>query len=217
MLTKVVERVGEEFPDVVVRTQLVAGDVAPVMGALSERACVVVIGGKRQALGRAGHLAGVLGGHGRAALVVVHSDDSIRSGPVVVGVDTGPEARHALDVAFDQASRMRVPLHVLHAVQRPAADPASGLVAHLGEQATEELTLTHTLISGCRKQYPNLEVVESTYEGAAAQGLIDAATDASMIVVGSHGRSTLAALLLGSVSRTLVGRAPCPVAVVPSP
>ena len=217
MLTKVVELVGQEFPSVVVRTQLVAGDVAPVLGALSERAGLVVIGGKRQALGRAGHLAGVLGGHGRSPLVVVHSDDNINGGPVVVGIDMGPEARHALDVAFDQASRMNVPLHVIHAIQRPMADASTGVLVQVGDQAAEEIKMTHSLVDGWRQQYPRLEVVESTHEGAAAQALIDAAEGASMIVVGSHGRSTLAALLLGSVSRTLVGRAPCPVAVVPSP
>jgi nucleotide-binding universal stress UspA family protein len=217
LLSKVVELVGTEFPSVAVRTQLVAGDVAPVLGALSERAGLVVIGGKRQALGRAGHLAGVLGGHGRAPLVVVHSDDAITSGPVVVGIDMGPEARHALDVAFDQASRMNVALHVVHAIQRPIADASTGMLAPPIDQSTDEIKLTHSLVDGWRRQYPRVEVVESTHEGGAAQALIDAAQGASMIVVGSHGRSTLAALLLGSVSRTLVGRAPCPVAVVPSP
>lgn len=216
LLTRIVELVATEFPAVSVRTQLVAGDVAPVLGALSERAGLVVIGGKRQALGRAGHLAGVLGGHGRAPLVVVHSDDHVKTGPIVVGIDMSPESRHALDVAFDQASRMDVPLHVVHAVQRPTTDPSSGLLVQVADVVAEERKLTHSLVNGWREQYPTLEVVESTSEASAAQALIDAATNASMIVVGSHGRGTLAALLLGSVSRALVGRAPCPVAVVPS-
>ena len=217
LLTKVAESLATSHPELIVRTQLVAGDVAPVMGALSERSTLIVIGGKRQALGRAGHLAGVLGGHGRAPLVVVHSDDTEQSGPVIVGIDMGPEAKAALDVAFDQAARRNVPLHVIHAVQRPVAEPSTGLLVPVSDVYATEASITHSLVTGWHEQYPKVEVVERTQEGAAAQALIDAASNASMIVVGSHGRGTLAALLLGSVSRTLVGRAPCPVIVVPSP
>jgi nucleotide-binding universal stress UspA family protein len=37
-----------------------------------------------------------------------------------------------------------------------------------------------------------------------------------MIVIGSHGRSGLARLVLGSVSEGVVRRAACPVLIVPS-
>jgi len=37
----------------------------------------------------------------------------------------------------------------------------------------------------------------------------------SLLVVGSHGRSGLQALLMGSVCRDVIGHAPCPVLVVP--
>ena len=215
VLHEVVQQLAVAHPGLVVRTNLVSGDVAPVLGALSERAALVVIGGRRQALGRAGHLAGILGGHGRAPLVVVHADDHFRSGPVVVGVDMGPESAHALDMAFEQAARMHVPLRIVHAVQRPAADASSSLLTSVPDIVTAEREVTHSLVGGVHADYPEVEVDEQLVEGSAAQAIIENAADASMIVVGSHGRSTLAALLLGSVSRTLVGRAPCPVAVVP--
>jgi nucleotide-binding universal stress UspA family protein len=38
----------------------------------------------------------------------------------------------------------------------------------------------------------------------------------SLIVVGSHGRTGLGRILMGSVSQRVVGHAPCPVLVIPS-
>ena len=53
--------------------------------------------------------------------------------------------------------------------------------------------------------------------GGAPSSILEAAKDASLIVTGSHGRSGLKAVLLGSVSRQVVHHAPCPVVVVPHP
>jgi hypothetical protein len=44
--------------------------------------------------------------------------------------------------------------------------------------------------------------------------LVDASTEARMIVVGSHGRGALGRLLLGSVSRGAFDHAHCPVAAI---
>lgn len=54
-------------------------------------------------------------------------------------------------------------------------------------------------------------------EAAAAQALIDVATSthADSIVIGTHGHGNLGDRLLGSVSYSLVHRAPCPVTIVP--
>lgn len=52
-------------------------------------------------------------------------------------------------------------------------------------------------------------------EGEAFQAIIDLAKsrDANIIVIGSHGRTGLKRLLMGSVAEKVIGYAPCPVLV----
>jgi nucleotide-binding universal stress UspA family protein len=58
-------------------------------------------------------------------------------------------------------------------------------------------------------------VLARVVEGHPTQVLLDAATGAELLVVGSRGHSTFAGLLLGSVSQHCVQHTPCPVVVVP--
>jgi nucleotide-binding universal stress UspA family protein len=53
--------------------------------------------------------------------------------------------------------------------------------------------------------------------GHPAKVLLDAAADASLLVVGSRGRGGFTGVLLGSVSQYVVARAACPVVVVRNP
>jgi len=64
-----------------------------------------------------------------------------------------------------------------------------------------------------------VSVHEAIEEGDAADAICHEAekVGADAIVVGSHGRTGLRRLFLGSVSERVVRHAPCPVLVVPSP
>jgi nucleotide-binding universal stress UspA family protein len=53
-----------------------------------------------------------------------------------------------------------------------------------------------------------------TVAGGAASALIDAAKDATLVVVGSRGLSRAHELILGSVSHQVVHHSPCPVVVI---
>jgi nucleotide-binding universal stress UspA family protein len=63
-------------------------------------------------------------------------------------------------------------------------------------------------------RHPHLVISTSTPVGPAAPALAEEARDASLVVVGTHGRGILRRLALGSVSHDLLLNAPCPVAVV---
>jgi nucleotide-binding universal stress UspA family protein len=61
------------------------------------------------------------------------------------------------------------------------------------------------------------EVLRTILPGGAAQTLVEVAEGADLLVVGSHGRSGLSRLVLGSVAMACVHHAPCPVVVVRLP
>ncbi|RKD97927.1 universal stress protein [Halopiger aswanensis] len=50
--------------------------------------------------------------------------------------------------------------------------------------------------------------------GDPTRSIIDAAADADLVVIGSHGRHGAARLLLGSVAETVARRSPVPVTIV---
>jgi nucleotide-binding universal stress UspA family protein len=63
---------------------------------------------------------------------------------------------------------------------------------------------------------PGLEVTGSADEGIAVEVLEAASKGAAIVVVGSHGRGDLAALIMGSTSHGLIRGAACPVVCVPT-
>jgi len=66
-----------------------------------------------------------------------------------------------------------------------------------------------------RDNHPGLEVVEILETGPAAPVLVEAASQAELLVVGTHGRGSVGSLILGSVSHDVLLNLPCPVAVIP--
>jgi nucleotide-binding universal stress UspA family protein len=61
---------------------------------------------------------------------------------------------------------------------------------------------------------PDVEVKPSVVEGHPVPALLNAAKEASLLVVGSRGHGAFTGILLGSVSQHCVTHATCPVTVV---
>lgn len=129
----------------------------------------------------------------------MHSTSS-REGPVVVGVDGSAGARAAVAWAAGVASAWGAVLHLVHAVpvDRAGADPVPGF----GD------LLDSVERAGCGR--PHAEFLR----GAPVDVLAARAADARILVLGSYGEGASAGMLAGSLALELVGRAPCPVAVV---
>lgn len=146
------------------------------------------------------------------------------AGTIVVGVDGSPASREALRFAAEEARLRGARLVAVHAwafippapvgepgmIPVPVGDYAGQLDA---ERAAAEAELDAALAEAF-PEGPPVEVERRLVEGDAAQVLEAEAEDADLLVVGSKGRSGLASVLLGSVSRHVVDHARCPVVVV---
>ena len=135
---------------------------------------------------------------------------------IVVGVDGSPESLTALEWAYSEASASGAKLTVVHAWEYPydvSRSSVREIRKPMEHAAIEELrTSLETL--GARLTDGSVVIRPKLCEGAPAAALMGEAQGADLIVVGSRGRGGLRSLLLGSVSRELLHRAPCPVAVI---
>jgi nucleotide-binding universal stress UspA family protein len=218
----------------------VAGTMAPEVETIPHS----VTGFAPTTLIAASQIAGtvVVGSHGRSAIptalmgsvsqqVAIHSSCPVvvvrGSGPpeddepgrVVVGVDGSPAAEPALGYAFAYAASTGSSLVAVHTWWW---EPLEGI--SLGEPwmgdwteiAGQEEALVSESLAGWSDKYPDVPVHSHVVRGDPVVELLEQSRGASLLVVGSRGRGGFIGLLLGSVSRRVLKRATCPVAVVRS-
>ena len=137
-------------------------------------------------------------------------------GRIVVGVDGSPSSQEALRWAVRQAGLTGAAVEAIIAWHFPLMVggygwPSVGALetADFGKLAAKTLTDTIGTVAGS-----GAVVAAVVREGNAAQVLIDAASDADLLVVGSRGHGGFAEALLGSVSQHCVHHAPCPVVII---
>ncbi|MFC3349254.1 universal stress protein [Streptomyces echinoruber] len=137
--------------------------------------------------------------------------------PVVVGVDTGRPDAVVLGFAFEEAARRRTALRALHG-WFPPYYYAYGLPADpelQQELEKEQAAALATALRPWREKYPDVEVAEDVRCGAPALQLVDAAPEASLVVVGRRTRRLPLGPHTGSVTHAVLHHAAAPVVVVP--
>jgi nucleotide-binding universal stress UspA family protein len=85
---------------------------------------------------------------------------------------------------------------------------------HTAERIASGERLLERALAPWVEKYPDVEVTREAIPVAPARALADASEHAAMVVVGTRGRGGFAGLLLGSVRRSVLHHARCPVLVV---
>lgn len=137
---------------------------------------------------------------------------------VVVGVDGSNHSRAALEWAAAEAVRRGVELRIVHALGMPlvvsAYDPTRFRPTdEINEQATDVLK---SAADRARELQPSVSVGTVTAMEEAPLALLRQSRRHDLIVIGTRGLGTIAAMFVGSVSIRVAAQAPCPVVVVPS-
>jgi nucleotide-binding universal stress UspA family protein len=135
---------------------------------------------------------------------------------VLCPIDFSDSSRPAVALAAELAARDGLGITLLHVLQLAAGypgDPATlAFVAELDRDATR---LLGEWAAALRARVPVPVATRLLVGSPAAQTLIalDSEVTFDLVVVGSHGRTGLDRVLLGSVAEQLVRHAPCPVLV----
>ncbi|MFJ6671208.1 universal stress protein [Actinosynnema sp. NPDC091369] len=205
-------------PGVEVDTSIVVARPAAALISASRVARLVVLG-SRGLGGFTGLLVGsvavALAARGKSPVVVVR-EEIRQDGPVVVGVDGSPTSEEAIAFAFAEASLAGAPLTAVIAWTDFLVDSAfhSRFTVDWAQVEDEQLRLLSERLAGWQEKYPDVSVERVVVHDRPVRALLNAAKDARLLVVGSHGMGGFTGMLLGSTSQALVYHAPCPLAVV---
>ena len=137
---------------------------------------------------------------------------------ILLPTDLSETADRALKQAVELAAQHRAKIDILHVVTLEGVDPSSfqqalnAYMAKVEDEVFNDLSTrsepiktrgiaVETVIS--RRPYPVQAILERIQE-----------TEPDMVVIGTHGRSGLRKLLMGSVAARIVLEAPCPVMTV---
>lgn len=147
---------------------------------------------------------------------------------ILVAVDSSTVARHAFDAALDLAGKTGAVLQLFYVVSSGSgngtvfsgggSDPAlmrekqiqqAQALGVALDRAMRERGIKGALVTGEIDTVNNDTIADAILQGAAE-------FNADLIVMGTHGRSGVKRLLLGSVAECCVRRATVPVMMIPS-
>ncbi|MEO7112727.1 MAG: universal stress protein [Polyangiaceae bacterium] len=153
---------------------------------------------------------------------VLVSRPSPTSGSVLAATDLSDPSLPAIVRGAEEATRRKAPFVVVHAIDFVIPPPVAsggflGLVpASFSPQMIAEMEAAATVdVTGAMKRLA-VEGEARVVAGEADEVIVLEAQErhAQLIVVGTHGRTGLAHIALGSVAETVMRKAPCSVLVV---
>jgi nucleotide-binding universal stress UspA family protein len=134
-----------------------------------------------------------------------------RLGTVAVGFDGSPESKIALQRAEALARRSNAAIRIVTVVTPPVAAPVMVPGAYAPESPPQP---DKVIDEGIHSVDPALAAESLRRDGDPAAQLLGACEEGvDLLVVGSRGYGPVARALLGSVSREVIGKSPCPVLV----
>lgn len=176
-----------------------------IVSAAEELKADLVVLGRRGKRGLArlmvGHATAHVAGHAPCDVLMVPRAAQVWGRRILLATDGSLPSESAVTAAVRVGGQCRVPVTVVSATTRSHSEERKAEGWSAVQRAVARLEQAGVVAEGLLAEGRPDEVVVET---AAAQG-------ADLIIVGSHGRTGLARLLLGSISERIMGQAPCPV------
>lgn len=138
---------------------------------------------------------------------------------ILVAVDFSDVSANAFRAAADLATKLDASLKIVHAVPMQAASlPMEGGAVYIEDLQTKQVEEAREKLAAFVRQHPHgsLDVEQCVRSGDPTTEINRAAQElqADLIVVGTHGRSGLSHLLMGSVAESVLREALVPVLCV---
>ncbi|GGZ20626.1 universal stress protein [Streptomyces poonensis] len=236
VLREATERLHDRHPRLDVTSEQIQRPPVTALLTASAEADPLVIGSRRLSA-VAGFLAGSVGlavtAHTDRPVVLVRSGASAEDEhqtdadgrpstvtpyrDVVLGLDLERPSDAVIAFAFEAAARRATGLRVVHGWSLPPGS-AHGLAVDQAlddELARQETNAVKEVLAPWREKFPGVEVVDQIAVGNTGAHLVDAATDASLVVVGRRVRHAPIGARIGHVAHAVLHHATAPVAVVP--
>lgn len=203
-------RVAERAGDLIVHELSVPSDPRVMLLELAERASIVVVGSR----GR-GPVASLLLGsvsvaitrHATCPVVVVRPcNPGLVHHGVLVGNDGTEQSMLPLEFAYRHASTRGLPLTVMHCFGETGS----------GRLDDEVRLMVAETLSGLGEKFPDVRTRVELADGSVDRALVVASRRMNVIVLGAHHGSALGSVMAGSVATSVLERATCPVAIVPT-
>lgn len=146
-------------------------------------------------------------------------DTPTPAGAVVAAIDGSHRDPAVIDWAAAEARAVSAPLHLVHAVDLGTPLSAYGelltspdIVDRVEQESVRVVTEAQERAVAAN---PDLAVTTALPTGAPAGGLLNAADDAALLVLGSARKTKAERIVLGTTSLSVVAHSPCPVILVP--
>lgn len=140
---------------------------------------------------------------------------------VTSAVDLTPSAIHGAALGAELVRRRGGRLRILHVVNVPdglAPGLEDTLESHLAETSRQTRTEIEALLADESVSLDDINTEIDIRPGYPVHEVLEVVenTDVDLLTLGCHGRSRLTDMMLGSIGRSLLKKAPCNVVVTPS-